>query len=586
MSFKFTALAVLLLPVACASSGERRFPLRDPLWQDTDLRSVNVRCRQAATEKDPRHVTCAPEPYDSPLYWDAADNIFFRPLSDVLGLATSGEAINVNSLDEVPDSAWFTNRAQMPTTQELKVGACSEAQLLDPDHAADGSWIVDKGKGTGSTPGFRINVPGKGKYLVKVESLGFPERQVAATVIGEAVYHAAGYYATCEQALYVRPSVFKLMPGLKRREGNFGDVLAFDQSALDAMLATANKRGNLVRVSASAWLPGYVLGQFRYEGTRADDPNDVIPHEDRRELRGARLLVAWIDWFDAREGNSLDTWMADAKHGPPDASPGHVIHYQQGTSAALGSTWGWVGVGDDVSKRLGTSYLVDWGDIMRDFFTLGIPLRPWDRAKLTPGRERFGYMNIDNFMPDHWKNEYPNAAFSRMTERDGAWIARILSRFTPAMIRTLAEMGKFSDKTDTDYLEHVLEGRLDRILDRYLTRLSPIAEVRVEDRSSLCGVDLAERSGVRPAERFRYTARSSGLAASGASLAITHRASGEVCVALVHVAHDGGARDDAPERYLRVTLFDGVAKNPLVAHLYDVGETRGFKLAGVERPDL
>ncbi len=43
------------------------------------------------------------------------------------------------------------------------------------------------------------------------------------------------------------------------------------------------------------------------------------------------------------------------------------------------------------------------------------------------------------------------------------------------------------------------------------------------------------------------------------------------------------ARDDAPERYLRVVVVDGVASGKLVAHLYDLGRVRGFKLVGIER---
>ncbi len=570
------ALVIALLPIACGSD-ERRFPLREPLWQDTDLRSVSVKCHRNPTSTDPHHVSCAPDPYDSPLYWDGANNLFFRPLSEMLGVVTSGESVNVNSLDEVPDSAWFTNRAGPPTIDELKHGACTDAQLLDPEHAADGAWLIDKGKESGSTPGFRIAVPGKGKYMIKLEATGVHETQVAATVIGENIYHLAGYYASCEQALYVRPSVLRLKPGLRRQRGNFGDDVPFDQKELDYMLANATKRNGLLRVSASAWLPGYVIEQFRYEGTRDDDPNDAIPHEDRRELRGARLLVAWIDWFDAREGNSLSSWVADSKQGPPDSSPGHVIHYQIGTSAALGSMWAW----NDISVRLGKSYIIDWGDIARDFFTLGIPLRPWDTVHTTPGRERFGYLNVEDFDPERWKNEYPNPAFSRMTERDGAWMARILSRFSPATVRALAEMGQFTDPTDTTYLAHVLEGRLERILDRYLTRLSPIADVHLESGDALCGVDLAERRAVRPAERFRYAARTSG----GQALVVTQRAGAELCVTLRHIAHDGGARDDAPQRYMRVVISDGVARSPLVAHLYDLGPTRGFKLVGLERPE-
>lgn len=579
------------LALAACAHEERRFPLREPTWHDPDVRAVYARCHEAPKPDHPHHVSCAPEPYDAPVYWDGADQLFFRPLSETLGVVESGQSVNVNSLDEVPDSAWFTNRlgVRPMSLDELRLNACKKEQLLDPDHAPDGSWIIDKGKTSGSTPGFRINVPGKGKYLVKVEALGLPERQVAATVIGEAVYYAAGYNASCEQALLVRPSIFKLTPGLTAAKGNFGDEYAFDQKALDELLAKSSKHGELLRISASAWVPGFILGQFRYEGTRGDDPNDVVPHQDRRELRGARVLASWIDHFDSREGNSLDTWLADAKGGPPDSSPGHVVHLQIGTSAALGSVWDW----DPIARRLGYAYVIDWGDMARDFLTLGTSTHVWETAKKTPGRETFGYFNVADFDPEGWKNEYSNPAFSRMTERDGAWMARILARFTPEMVRTLAEMGQFADPENTDYLQGVLDGRLAKILDRYLTRLSSMGEVHLEGER-LCGVDLAEWRGVRDASLFRYTARvvggvvpSSAAASSSARwpwLRVERRSGAQVCVTLTHVASDGGAPDAAAERYVRVHIEDGVAKGPLVVHLYDLGPTRGYYLAGLERP--
>jgi hypothetical protein len=562
--------------VGCASAA--RFPLREAMWQDTDRADVAVPCRTDPTEKDPHHVTCAPEAYESPLVWDGVDNMVFRPLSESFAFAARGEAINVNSLDEVPDSSWFVNRSVSAASGDVPeplLSACEPAQIIDPRGAEDGTWIIEKGKANGSSPGFRVSIPGKGKFMFKGEPTDQPERPSAASIVGAAVYHLAGYNTSCEQIVYFKPSLLKLLPGL-RMAANFGDEKVFDQKALEKILADSPKRGGLVRMQASAWLPGLAIGPFRYKGTRSDDPNDVVAHEDRRELRGGRLLAAWIDHFDAREQNSMDVWMVPQGE-RPEASPGHVVHYYLDTSDCLGSEWAW----NEISRRLGYSYILDWGDIGADFVTLGIPARPWDRVERVRGKEIFGYFDVKNFVPEEWKNEYPNPAFSRMTERDGAWMARILAHFPPQRVEALARLADFTDPGNTVYLAGVLEGRLERILDRYLTRLSPIADVHVEGTDRLCGVDWARKRGVRADARFRYAATLS----TGLALTVHAQDDAAICVVVPHVAQDGGAPDDAAERYVGVTLENGVARGPLVAHLYDLGPTRGYRLAGLERPE-
>ncbi|HEY4119694.1 MAG TPA: hypothetical protein VGM56_17625 [Byssovorax sp.] len=147
---------------ACRGSVEARFALRPPLVVDADQRGVRVACKLAPTPKDPRHVSCAPTPYESPLYWDGADNLVFRPLSDALAVKTSAESVDVNSLDEVPDSSWFTNRLGGRPLRggELRAAGCSPSQRLDVDAAADASWVVDQGKLEGNSGAFACACPG------------------------------------------------------------------------------------------------------------------------------------------------------------------------------------------------------------------------------------------------------------------------------------------------------------------------------------------------------------------------------------------------------------------------------------------
>jgi hypothetical protein len=59
-------------------------------------------------------------------------------------------------------------------------------------------------------------------------------------------------------------------------------------------------------MTAGRFVEGDPMGPFVYYGTRPDDPNDIHPHEHRRELRANRVFSAWLNHDDSRAPNSLD----------------------------------------------------------------------------------------------------------------------------------------------------------------------------------------------------------------------------------------------------------------------------------------
>ncbi len=542
---------------ACA--GPARFPLREPMSKDDDERPV----------------ARAPEEYYSPFAWDGANQMVFRPIARFFAVDPAGAAVNVNAFDEVPNSSWFENRlgTRPMSAEEVARGACDD-KVLDPS-MPDGSWIIDKGKTNGANPGFRVNIPGLGKFMLKTDPEPEPDRATGATAIASRVYHAVGYYAPCDSVVYFRPSLLKLEPGLTVTN-NQGVTRPFDQAELDRVLRTASHRGGLVRMVASKWLPGKPLGPYRYEGTRDDDPNDVIPHEDRRELRGGRLISAWLNHFDSREQNTMDVFMPldpDEKDGP-----GYVRHYIIDMGDCFGSVWS----EDGISRRLGHSYVFDATHVAEDFVTFGAVERPWERAKRLGGV--FNYFSARDFDPEAWHGEYQNPSFMRMQEGDGAWMARILASFDDELVRAAVRVGQYDAESER-YLAETLIQRRDAILRRYLERVSPIARVEAT-RTGVCGVDLARATGVVPNEGVSFRARSYRGAElkETTGLRFARVQSPRVCVEVPHLELEGMADDDA-RRYVVVEITNGYAEGPLRAHLYDLGRDRGYRLAGIERPE-
>ena len=216
-----------------------------------------------------------------------------------------------------------------------------------------------------------------------------------------------------------------------------------------------------------------------------------------------------------------------------------------------------------MSRRLNYSYYLDFGHVLADFFTLGFIIRPWDRSYKRVDGWMFGYFNGDDFDPEAWKGGYPNGAFNEMTERDAAWGARLLARFSDEHIAAAVKVGLYSQEK---YLIKTLIQRRDKILLRWLSVLSPVTDLRVEgDR--VCGVDLARRSGLF--RGFNYRAQVRG----GKTLTVQTVDEDGVCFS---VPRTGG--------YQIIELNNGQAPGPLVVHVNDGGD-KGLQVVGIERPN-
>jgi hypothetical protein len=545
-----------VLVVGCAHD-PGRFPLTPPLWRDPDEVPYGP----------------PPEEYVSPMVWDVGDQSVFYPLARAFAIDPAGESQNVNALDEVPDSSWFSNRIGPfgMTPAETALGPCAPGSGDAPT-----PWQVTGAKPNGANPGFIIQDASGQRHLVKFDGTVQGPRATAADVVVSKLYHAAGYTVPCNRVAYFRKSDVTIREGATAETAS-GDEEPLVQRHLEDVFAKALvlPDGRL-RASTSLFLTGKPIGPFTYQGTFDEDPNDVIPHQDRRELRGMRLLAAWTQHFDAREQNTLSMWIATSE------TEGYVRHGIIDFGDCFGSIWEPPSLG----RRLGHSHYFDLSETLADWFTLGIPTRPWDEARFGPSGKVFGYYDVQGFEAEDWKAGYPNPAFSRMSERDGAWMARIIAQFSDEHLEQLVTIARLGSPALDAELFRLLSGRRDRVLERYLTRLSPLAwpTLRTRGTVDLCLRDLAEQSGVRRGHTRGYavTAYPGGTPQriERVSAVSGHR----VCSALPRVP---GASPSMPGYLIVdwVSQSEGFAPEyPARVHLFDLG-AGGFRIVGLERPE-
>ena len=303
--------------------------------------------------------------------YDFVVNTFGKP-----GERRDVRALNVNTVDEVPDSSWFTNRIgrRDDVVAEIVRGPGS-ASTASRSTAGSSSG----GKGSGVQPGFRMTDPSGQLYQIEVDPPSNPElasggrdhrhgllprvrlsrrRGLSGRARSRVARHRRdGDHARSAQRQAPRAAATRSGPGVRARRAaaerpaiacSSADSRRASRSATSATTA----RGPTIRTTSSL-------------------------HEHRRELRGARVFGAWLNHDDSRGINSLD--MLETTNGRA-----WVKHYMFDFGSILGS-----GTVFAQRHRAGNEYIFEQRPGWLTLATLGLYIRPWMPIDY-PGRAAVG----------------------------------------------------------------------------------------------------------------------------------------------------------------------------------------------------
>ncbi|MCP5118263.1 MAG: hypothetical protein GY953_46205 [bacterium] len=412
----------------------------------------------------------------APMRVEEAD---FRKLNDFYDLGTNlfgkiGElqeeaeepipAGAVNTLGEPMDSAWWTRRHYYKRMglAELKAGVGSNKAP-----AADGKWTVSKAKTEGVTPGFNIKDSTGTEYVLKFDPLDYPELATGADMITSKILHAVGYNVPEYYVVHFNPDKLDVGDDVEFRDamGNEREMQRRDITEL--LLSAPRSEDGSWRAIASRWLPGRAVGEFRFYETRTDDPNDLAPHEHRRDLRGYRVFCAWVNHDDSRAINTLD--MLHSEGGLQ-----YIKHYLIDFGSTLGSA-----TNGPNSARGGAEYLWNGGSTVKQLFSLGLWVPRWATKKY-PKIGAAGNFESKVFDPRTWVPEYPNAAFVNALPDDLFWAAKQVMAFTDDQIRAIVETAEFSDARASEYVAKTLIERRDKIGKTFFADVLPVDRFAVQ----------------------------------------------------------------------------------------------------------
>jgi hypothetical protein len=500
------------------------------------------------------------QPWDIGLMYEISMNLFATPYHK----SSNSRALNVNTIDEVPDSSWFTNRiGRMPMTPADIARGPNIGRPPAPE-----KWVIVREKESGAKPGFTGRDANGETWFVQFDDRGRLEASTAAVEVATKIFWALGYNQVETFLSTFDPARVEFDPSATVRRPS-SERTPYERKDLDKLLdLAAPGPDGKYRIVVGRRLAGTILGGFRYAGTRPDDPNDIVPHEHRRELRALRVFGAWTNLTDWKAGNTIDTLVKENGRSI-------VKHYLQD----VGSTFGTANGLHDWD--VGWEHFYEGATTKRRFFSLGFALSPWQTVPYTE-YPSIGRFEGDRFDPRTWKPQTPTTAYMEMRDDDAFWAARRVMAFSDDLIRAAVRTGEYSDPAAEAYLVNVLIKRRDAIGRTYLPAINPIVDPRL-DGGTLTFGNAAVSAGfaAAPARYLAVWSRFDNATGEKQRIAETESATTSMPAPPGLPAGDGG--------FIAVDISAESADHPSwrePIHVYFRRAAAGWTLVGLERlPD-
>ncbi|HEY7442257.1 MAG TPA: hypothetical protein VH701_07555, partial [Vicinamibacterales bacterium] len=237
------ALTMDVVSTTAQQGAARKFYSDDPLTREPETQDAS-----------------GVQEWDIDLIFDLALNLFGRPGDSTPNV----RAKNVNTIDEVPDSSWFTNRI---LARPLSVEDVSRGPLTGAG-PVPGMWTISRPKEAGAAPGFTMQDAKGETWFVSFDAEGNAEAATGAILVANKIFWALGYWQVENHLIQVRPDQLVISEtatvrppsGVRRRmrKSDLDDVLRRSHRSADGSYRAVAGRG----------VPGRTLGGFKYHGTR------------------------------------------------------------------------------------------------------------------------------------------------------------------------------------------------------------------------------------------------------------------------------------------------------------------------------
>jgi len=401
------------------------------------------------------------------------------------------ESKGVNTLGDVMDGDWYVNRhaARRMTLAELQRGPGHERP---PDMTGD--WRVLVVKPFGVNPGLLVADARRDLFILRFDPIGSEGLATGAQMVASQFFHALGYHVAENYIVRIeRPRLMIDETGQFVSSAGHARPLAAED--IDRFFkAVPEGPGRTYRAVATRIPEGRaaLLGPYQMWGTRSDDPNDTVPHEHRRDLRGMFVFAAWLNFSYARAVTTQD--IVAAVDGVP-----RIRHYVVDLTRSLGSS---MFNGSKLVWEGNETVLPSRGAIGKTIAGLGLTAPAWMREENSDLPE-VGAFGSNTFDPEAWTTADPLPPFVNRLPDDTFWAARQVMAFTDEEIRAIVQTGQYS-KPAEDWITGALIERRNRIGRTYFGRVLPLDHIRVQG-NTLVFDDLGVSSGFASPRTYTIT---------------------------------------------------------------------------------